>query len=168
MTDTPKNGRPSDYRREFDEQAEKLAKLGAIDREIADFFGISEQTLNTWKKKHPKFLESLNAGKKLADAEVASKLYHRAIGYSHPEVHVSNYQGAITLTPLTKHYPPDTAAGIFWLKNRRRKVDKSSVAWSDRQELTGADGGPVKTEEVSKVELARWLAYTLTQAAKET
>lgn len=32
-------------------------------------------------------------------------------------------------TPLTKHYPPDTTACIFWLKNQKPKE------WHDRTEL---------------------------------
>jgi hypothetical protein len=35
------------------------AQLGATDREVAEFFNVSEQTPNTWKHVHPEFLESL-------------------------------------------------------------------------------------------------------------
>ena len=116
---TRKRGRPSAYREEFPAQARKLCRLGAKDTELADFFGVSEQTLNKWKQWHPDFVEALKDGKQLADANVAESLYHRAIGYEHPDVHISNYQGAITITPIVKRYPPDTIACIFWLKNRR-------------------------------------------------
>ena len=120
--------RPSSYKEEYAEQAEKLCKLGAIDRELADFFGVSEQTVNAWKTSFPKFFESIKKGKTQADAEVASKLFHRAIGYEHADCHVSNYQGEITVTPLIKHYAPDPVAAIFWLKNRRPDQ------WRDKQE----------------------------------
>lgn len=142
-------------------QAEKLCKLGATDKELANFFEVSEQTLNTWKKEHPAFLESLKKGKEMADAEVGERLYQRACGYSHPEVHISNYQGAITKTPITKHYAPDTTACIFWLKNRRPDV------WRDRVEHTGRDGGPIETREVSDEDLARWLAFEATKKVIE-
>lgn len=121
-------GRPSRYKPEYAEQALKLCMLGLIDKEMAAFFGVSEQTLNTWKKRHPEFLESLKGGKTLADAGVAAKLFHRACGYEHPEVHISNYQGQITVTDIIKHYPPDTTAAIFWLKNRQRGL------WRDKPE----------------------------------
>jgi len=52
-------GRKSEYREEYAEQALKLCLLGATDKEIAEFFSVSEQTLNSWKKKFPQFLESL-------------------------------------------------------------------------------------------------------------
>ena len=124
-----KGGRPTAYRVAYCKQAMKLCLLGATDKQLADFFQVSEQTLNTWKQKYPKFLESLKEGKEKADAMVANRLYMRALGYSHPEVHVSNYQGDITLTPLTKHYPPDSTAAIFWLKNRRPDQ------WRDRHDV---------------------------------
>lgn len=134
-----KGGRPTRYKAEYAEQAYKLCLLGATDKEMADFFDVSEQTINAWKKAHPKFLESIKKGKARADAEVASKLFHRATGYEHPDVHVSNHQGEITVTPLTKHYPPDTTAAIFWLKNRQ------PAKWRDKQDIehTGKDGAPL-------------------------
>lgn len=127
-------GRPSRYQDDYAEWAEKLAKLGATDADLAAAFEVSEVTVNNWKKAHPEFSLALKRGKAFADAEVADKLYRRATGYSHPDTHVSNYQGLITLTPLTKHYPPDTTAAIFWLKNRRPDL------WRDKpEELDGGD-----------------------------
>lgn len=54
-----KRGRKSEYRIEFSDQALKLCLLGATDKELAEFFSVSEQTLNKWKKDYPEFLESL-------------------------------------------------------------------------------------------------------------
>ena len=114
-----KRGRPSSFRPEFEEQARKLAMLGLTDVEMAKFFGVAERTFHDWKKAHPEFLQALNEGKEIADADVAMSLYRRATGYSHEDAHVSMYQGEVTITPLTKHYPPDPTAMIFWLKNRQ-------------------------------------------------
>jgi hypothetical protein len=130
--------RPSKYKPEFVAQAAKLCRLGATDRELADFFGVTESTLNLWKIQHPKFSESLKVSKGAADQRVKRSLYQRAVGYSHPDVHVSNFQGAITLTPIVKHYPPDPTSVIFWLKNRdpenwRDKIEGSlELALSER------------------------------------
>jgi hypothetical protein len=79
---TRARGRPSLYREEFAEQARKLCLLGATDKELADFWGVSVQTYYDWQKAHPEFLESIMRGKILADAEVASKLHQRACGYT--------------------------------------------------------------------------------------
>ncbi len=131
-------GRPSSYKPEYAEQAYKLCLLGAKDTEMADFFGVAESTFNLWKKEHKEFSESLKRGKLYADANMAQSLYHRGMGYSHPEDKIFNDNGVPLVVPTIKHYPPDTAAGIFWLKNRQK--DK----WRDKQEteITGKDGGP--------------------------
>ncbi len=125
-----KGGRPTDYRAEYAEQAFKLCLLGATDAEMADFFDVSEQTINAWKEKHPKFLESLKRGKYRADTEVANSLYHRALGFDHDAVKIfCDKDGVITEAPYVERYPPDTTAAIFWLKNRQ------SARWRDRKDV---------------------------------
>jgi len=114
-------GRPSKYDpAKTPEQAYKLCLLGATDKELADFFGVAESTLNKWKIDYPEFSEALNRGKVEADARVAHSLYHRALGYEHPDTDIRVVNGEVVITPTIKRYPPDTAAAIFWLKNRQR------------------------------------------------
>lgn len=123
-------GRKSTYKEEYANQALKLCLLGATDKELADFFGVSEQTLNKWKKDFPKFLESLKKGKSIADANVASKLYDRAIGYNCKATKFATLEGKITDSKeYIEHYPPDTTAAIFWLKNRQPEK------WRDKKEV---------------------------------
>src|SRR5690554_800922 len=110
--------RPTKYRAEHAEQARKLCLLGATDADLADFFEVTISTINKWKKDHKGLSESLKAGKRLADADVAERLYQRAMGYSHPEEKVFNNQGEMVTHVTTKHYPPDPTSMIYWLKNR--------------------------------------------------
>lgn len=133
--------RPTDYKPEYCEQGYKLCLLGATDADMASFFEVVESTINKWKLDYPEFSESIKKGKDQADAVVASKLFHRATGYEHPEVDIKLYQGMIIKTDLVKHYPPDTTAAIFWLKNRQKEK------WRDRQDMehTGRDGAPIET-----------------------
>ena len=128
-------GRPTCYRAEYEEQVEKLCLLNAIDTDIADFFGVSERTVNNWKIRHPKFLQSIKKGKIVADAKVAEALHHRACGYSHPEDKIFCTDGVVTVVPTVKHYPPDTAAGCFWLKNRAGWMDKQEHVLSGQVQL---------------------------------
>lgn len=125
--------RPTRYKAEFAEQARKLCLLGATDKDLAEFFEVSEQTINAWKKAHKGFIESLKAGKRLADADVAERLYQRAMGYSHPEEKVFNNGGEIVTHVTTKRYPPDPTSMIFWLKNRdpERWREKAAEEKSD-------------------------------------
>lgn len=97
---------------------ESLAELGLTDVEMSEKLGISRSTFSLWKKKHPKFLEVLKIGKKIADQKVVQSLYQRALGYSHPEIHISTDKGKVIKTNIIKHYPPDTTACIYWTKNR--------------------------------------------------
>lgn len=156
-------GRPTDYKPDYAEQAYKLCLLGHTDADLAKFFEVCEATINNWKLAHPEFLESLKKGKEMADANVAASLYHRALGYEHPEDDIRSVNGEIVITPTIKHYAPDPTAAIFWLKNRQK--DK----WRDKQEHehSGPNGAPIQTEEVSDLEKARRIAFVLMQAAQK-
>lgn len=124
-----KRGRPTDYKEEYNEQVTKLCRLGATDKEIADFFEISESTLNLWKKKHPQFSESIKKGKEISDMEVANSLYNRAKGYEQEVVKVFQFQGEPIIVPVIEKIAPDTGAAMAWLKNRRPKE------WRDKQDI---------------------------------
>jgi hypothetical protein len=121
-------GRPSKYKPDFVEQAQKLCRLGATDVEIADFFGVEVRTLYRWKGEHEDFCQALKAGKDVSDERVERSLFARATGYEHEEVDIRVVAGGIVQTPIRKHYPPDTTACIFWLKNRRPDL------WRDKTE----------------------------------
>ena len=145
-------GRPTKYKPEYCEQAYKLCLLSATDTEIAGFFDVTEQTLNNWKNDYTEFFESLRSGKSQADANVASRLYNRAMGYEHDDVElkvVSLGQGLgseVQEVPVRKYYPPDTTAAIFWLKNRRPKN------WRDKQEIEQSGDIVVRFEGLSPLE----------------
>lgn len=129
-------GRKSAYKEEYVQLVENYSLLGATDKEMADFFGVTERTLNQWKKDYPEFLQSLKKGKNIADANVASKLYNRAIGYDYEEKHFETKPSKKDAPPelveakrIKKHVPADTTAAIFWLKNRQPEK------WRDRKEV---------------------------------
>jgi hypothetical protein len=121
-------GRPTKFKDEFVRQAQKLAELGATDREAAEFFQIDEATLYRWKHTHPEFCEALKVGKETADDRVEQSLYRRALGYSHDAVKIVTVDKEVLHEPFVEHYPPDTTAAIFWLKNRRPDQ------WRDKRE----------------------------------
>ena len=74
-TDIMGAGRPTEYRPEYAEDTRKLCLLGFTDAQLADFFDVSEATINNWKIAHPEFLESIKKGKEVADCEVVQSLY---------------------------------------------------------------------------------------------
>lgn len=143
-------GRPSKYKPEYAEQARKLCLLGATDEEMASFFEVCVATVNTWKEEYPEFLEAIKSGKVIADAEITDRLFKRATGYSHPDIDIRVIDGSIVETPLIKHYPPDTAAAIFWLKNRQK--DK----WRDKVQTEHS--GAIQVQDMTDDELDRRIA----------
>lgn len=121
------HGRPTKYKKEYDDLVYKFCLLGATDKQIAEYLDVTESTINKWKIDHESFSESVKKGKERADAEIAEALFHRAKGYSHPEDKIFNQNGVPMIVPTIKHYPPDTAAAFIWLKNRS--------GWKDKQEV---------------------------------
>lgn len=139
--DVNTGGRPTSYKEEFADQAFNYCLLGATDKDLAQFFEVAESTINKWKKDYPEFSESIKKGKVQADAVIASSLYNRAKGA------IINQQQAfkiksvtyndkgqrteiesVEIVDLQQEQPPDTTAGIFWLKNRNPKH------WRDKTE----------------------------------
>lgn len=135
MEEESKAGRPTKYIDSYPKQAYKLCLLGATDKDLATFFEVVESTINEWKLTHAEFSESIKKGKVLADAVIAKSLYHRAKGYSHKDVDIRVVDKEIIQTDIIKHYPPDTTAAIFWLKNRQPQ------SWRDKQEVDHTSGG---------------------------
>lgn len=153
-----KGGRPTAYRPEYAEQARKMCLLGYTDKELAFFFEVDERTINDWKEKHLEFSLSIKEGKDYADSHVAERLFQRAMGFEHDSEEikvVSDGQGlgsSIERIPIRKIYPPDTAAAIFWLKNRQKDKWREKI----ETEHTGKDGGPISTETKHIVEFRNY------------
>lgn len=129
-------GRKTNYKAEYADMAYNIALLGATDVDLARIFEVTEPTINNWKISHPEFFLALKRGKDEADANVASRLYERAMGFEHDSEEIKVIDEQVVRVPIRKQYPPDTTAGIFWLKNRQ------PAKWRDKvdHELTGKGG----------------------------
>lgn len=125
----PKAGQPTKYHPDLNYTAYKMALVGMTDVQIAQVFNISDSTFDNWKIKYPEFLGSLRKGKAPIDGDVAEKLLHRALGYTHQEEKVFCSQGEIVTHITQKHYPPDTQAALAWLRNRQPEL------WRDKLEV---------------------------------
>lgn len=122
-------GRPTKYKPEYPEQAAKLCALGATDAQLADFFDVSISTVALWKVEHPEFSDAIRLQKEIANERVEQSLYRRAMGYEHDETDIRVIGQEILKTPIRKHYPPDSTAMIFWLKNRK------PAEWREKSEI---------------------------------
>ena len=148
-------GRPTGFKPEYVAQAEKLCALGATDAEIADFFDVTPRTIHRWKLQFEEFCHALKTGKDLADERVQRSLFHRASGFVFTEQQAFKVKTVefsesgkrvreteeVRVVDVERMAIPDTTAGIFWLKNRRRDE------WRDvhNTEHSGLNGGPIET-----------------------
>lgn len=151
-------GRPTDFKPEYVEQARKLCLLGATDQELADFFEVTARTIYRWKATQHAFCQALKAGKSEADDRVERSLFARATGYEHDEVDIRVVNGVIVQTTIRKFYPPDTVAGIFWLKNRRKeewrdKIDHQHSGLVELANLTDDDLDKAIQEKAARLGL---------------
>ena len=116
-------GRPSPYRPDFAEQARKLCRNGATDREIADILCVCVRTFYRWRAAHDDVAEALRAGKELADDRVQRALYERACGYDYDDTKIFHPSGAKepVIVPIRVHVQADVGAARQWLASRRPK-----------------------------------------------
>lgn len=147
------------YSAEYPALVRSYALLGAKDSAIADIFGVSLDTFQSWRDEHPEFNRAIKFGRTHADAQVAKALYNRAIGYTKQTKIGRDDNGE----PIYKetHYPPDVAACIYWLKSRRKKEEDGEM-W-----LVKDDDVAKPKLEIDDVELARTVAFILTEAMEK-
>jgi len=127
------------------------ARDGLTDEEIARKMGITRKTLYEWMNKYGDICDAIKRNKEVADREVEQALFRKAIGYKVKEVTRERRINPLTREPelvvikeIEKDVAPDTAAQVFWLKNRkpnewrdkREVITDSSAELSDLDELT--------------------------------
>lgn len=157
-------GRPTKFIKRFIKEAEMLTAQGFTDPKLADFFGVSLDTINLWKREKPEFLNALKKSKQNYDNRVEISLAERAMGYSHKDTDIRVIDGQIVKTEIIKYYPPDPTSCIFWLKNRQRQ------RWTDRTDLAlqNPDGTPLVDKDALAVEVARKIMREQEKAKAKT
>jgi len=134
------------YNETFPVLAEKYAKEGMTDAQIAKKLGIGGGTYYRYQKRYREFWESIKKGKSPVDDDVENALLKRALGYDYEEI-MTEYQvkgkeeekaKPVTLRRIKKFVIPDVTAQIFWLKNRR--PDK----WRDKHDFEFPQGVMIK------------------------
>src|SRR3546814_17232559 len=97
----------SAYKPEYAEQARKLATLGANDREIGEFFGVTDRTIRNWRHRHAEFNDALQIGKDAADARVERSLYQPAAGSTFDAEKTMQAHGRLLRRAYVHPPPPD-------------------------------------------------------------
>lgn len=130
-------GRPREdlydkYVKGREEAIKAAAKKGATNEDLATLLGCGLTTIKKLKKDYPVFAELIKTGREIADNIVENALFKRATGFDYEEIVTEvrlnkDGTGQTTYVKKTKkHIPPETAAALAWLFNRRPKD------WSNR------------------------------------
>lgn len=117
----------------------ELAAEGKTDVQVAEILNVSEPTIYNWQRKNEDLLLSYRAAKHKANEMVEASLFQRAMGYQHEaeKIFFDSKSLSTIREKYTEHYPPDTAAMQFWLKNR------DPDRWKDKTEVKTE--GEIKT-----------------------
>jgi hypothetical protein len=116
-----KRGRTPSYTPDYCPMAYKFCLLGATNKDLADVFEVSHNTIGNWLARYPEFRKAAQDGRDVADADVAHALLQKAKGFTHQDVKILQIEGEVEQIEYNRYFPPDTQAAIFWLRNRRRK-----------------------------------------------
>ncbi len=144
-------GRPAVYDAQKHPSAvREMTAAGRRQEDVAKALGVTVTTLYRWRDDHAEFGEAIKQGWRMRDGGVVDALYHKAVGYSHPDVHIAVSEGRVIKTAIVKHYPPSETAAQFILKNRR------PGEWKERVDVSIDAEGLVK---LTPEEMARaWAA----------
>ena len=144
------------------ETIRRLAEEGLSDAEIAAAVGVTSSQLQRWRKKHPRFRDAIDIGRREADFSVIEAVYKRATGYNvstkktHKLKHVDydpetgkklrEYEELAEGTDVD-YIAPDLRAGIFWLKNRQPE------RWGEKgMPSESLDGGVVELPNADTID----------------
>lgn len=132
------------------DQVRAIAMRGVSEEQMMEIFDIGSRQMGLWKAQYPLFKEALEEGYTDADAAVLGALYQSAIGYTHDEEKIFQWDGEIVRAETVKHYKPDIAAAKLWLTNRQKEN------WKDRHHTNVSgkdDNSPIGIRDETKMEV---------------
>ncbi len=110
---------------------------GLTIEEIAAQIRINPDTLYTWMNRFPEISDAIKNNKDVADRLVEQALFNKALGRCKVtetvkerrlNVKTGEYE-LVVVKETIKGVPPDVAAQVFWLKNRKPNT------WRDKREV---------------------------------
>jgi hypothetical protein len=131
-------GRPSEFKDGYGEEILSLMATGLSLAAAAAELGIHRQRVYEWVEKHPQFADTISLAKSKRQLFLERRL-------------------------LSAEVSPIVTSTIFALKNA------AGEDWREKQEHehTGANGGPIQTEERAPRDVARLIAFALAAGLKE-
>lgn len=151
-------GQPTSYQTDYNALARNYCLLGATNEELAQFFEVSPRTIDNWLAAHRAFGDAVREGRLYADAEIASRLHERGIGYVQVVERRELHRGEEKVITTKVHYPPDTNACMFWLRNRQprkwrhRVVDEPAVNTGEMLAILEAAGERARLSQIGRAD----------------
>jgi hypothetical protein len=150
-------GRPTIRTPEVEAKLYEALHGGSSVRDACDYAGIHRDTFYEWKREFPDFSDNITRaeaecavrngailqkaanGYDTVEVRTTEKIAYRERTVKHPDGTVEEIKEPVPFTEVvtTKGREFDWRASLEWLKRRRRDE------WSERQEVTGANGVPV-------------------------
>lgn len=161
-------GRPTLYRSEYDSEALALCEQGATNAQLAEWFEVSERTVNLWQVTHPSFGKACKVGKSEADDKVEASFHQLARGFWYTEqqaikVKTGQHSEEVQIVDVERYSPPNPAAGAKWLAVRRgysetQRVEHSGAIKTSAIDLTG----------LTDDQLSKYMAFMESVTTKES
>lgn len=135
-----------------------MAARGCTIAEIAQTIAVSPSTVYDWRNKHKEFAEALESGRMLGKEAVENSLFRLATGNVWEETEVTERDvGAdgkehVHVRRSKTKKAPNTAAAIFYLKNRAGYRDNPP-------ERPGGGEAPVDPLSAALIERAKGLEH---------
>lgn len=155
------------------------ARDGVIDKDIAENLNVNYSTFKRHKLsgKHPEFTKLLKVSKNVADITVENALYKKALGFSYTEQtkelmydKKTDTMKLTTTKTVSKTQPPDVAACVVWLCNRKGDTwrNKQKDTEDSAQALEKLDSVLAKVnEDMAKAPTAGAVTDAATAAVSE-
>jgi hypothetical protein len=96
-------GRPTKFKDQFVIEAEGLAQTGLPQKQMAAFWGISEDSITRWKDEHPAFAEALKKGEAARNIKLLQAMFTNATEKMQPALQIflaKNWLGMKDVTDL--------------------------------------------------------------------
>jgi hypothetical protein len=123
-TDTPRRPYNADI---HPGAAEKLYELGGSQRDVAEAFKASLETISSWESDHPEFHDACERGRSSAACQVESALYNSATGPVQSGERLTKVSGELVIVPYRRQLRPNVSAIRMLLAEGSRKYGRHNL-----------------------------------------
>jgi len=98
-------GRPTKFKAQHVIEAEGLAQAGLPQKYMAQFWGISEDSITRWKDEHPEFAEALKKGEAAKNIKLLQAMFTNATEKMNPALQIFLAKNWLGMKDQTEFIP---------------------------------------------------------------